>query len=127
MTRASLYLYNTTEDVDALVRVLAAIGAGALVRWIRARDRRRLARAAFAFAITVSRTLQAEVQSLLVAARAIGRGVTGPPRSGFAPLAGSRIVAPWHDGRPRPRPTARGRRRPPSCSSAALMCAAWRC
>jgi diguanylate cyclase (GGDEF)-like protein len=29
---------------------------------------------AFAFAITVSRTLQAEVQSLLVAARAIGRG-----------------------------------------------------
>jgi diguanylate cyclase (GGDEF)-like protein len=29
---------------------------------------------AFAFAVTVSRTLQAEVQSLLVAARAIGRG-----------------------------------------------------
>jgi diguanylate cyclase (GGDEF)-like protein len=62
------------REVSVLTTLPESGSANSTLQWIVIGALAGFLLLAFAFAITVSRTLQAEVQSLLVAARAIGRG-----------------------------------------------------
>ena len=62
------------RELSMLVTMPESSGAGSSTSWVVIGALAGFLLLAIAFAITVSRTLQAEVQSLLVAARAIGRG-----------------------------------------------------
>src|SRR5215218_7632025 len=62
------------QEVSVLTTLPESGSANSTLQWIVIGALAGFLLLAFAFAITVSRTLQAEVQSLLVAARAIGRG-----------------------------------------------------
>ena len=62
------------REVSLLTTLPESSSANSTTQWIVIGALAGFLLLAFAFAITVSRTLQAEVQSLLVAARAIGRG-----------------------------------------------------